>query len=163
MILRRLKYKDSFFMLEWMHDESVVKYLKADFASKTIDDCNEFIKDSLDSSENLHLAVVDDNDEYMGTVSLKHIHENSAEFGITVRKCAMGKGYSKYAMNEIIRKGFEELHLDLIYWCVAPENKRAVRFYDKNNFLRCACPSVVHGYTKEEKERYIWYCKERKM
>lgn len=37
----------------------------------------------------------------MGTVSLKKIQNGVAEFGIVVRKQAMGKGYSKYGMDEI--------------------------------------------------------------
>ena len=86
--------------------------------------------------KNLHLAVVDDNNTYMGTVSLKNIENDAAEFAITVRKNAMGKGFSKYAMSEIIRIGLEELNLKSIYWCVSPENKRAVKFYDKNGYMR---------------------------
>lgn len=157
MQLRKLELRDAELMLEWMHDESVVKDLKADFSGKTIEDCYAFINGALTSTEDLHLAIADDNGEYMGTVSLKHIHDKSAEFGITVRKSAMGKGYSRYGMDEILRKGFEELDLDFVYWCVDPVNKRAVRFYDKNGFLRSKCPSVVQGYLKEEIERYIWY------
>lgn len=41
-----------------------------------------------DTRKNLHLAIVDENDEYMGTVSLKNIEEDKAEFAITVRKNA---------------------------------------------------------------------------
>ena len=157
MQLRKLDTKDAVHMLEWMHDESVVKDLKTDFASKTINDCQRFISDSFTSAENLHLAIVDDNNEYMGTVSLKHIHDGSAEFGITIRKCAMGKGYSKYGMDEIIRIGFEKLNLKQVYWCVDPVNKRAVRFYDKNGYERCECQSLTQGYTQEEMKRYLWY------
>ena len=94
----------------------------------------------------------------MGTVSLKHITKISAEFGITVRKCAMGKGYSKYAMQQIIDKGFKRLGLQSIYWCVAPENHRAVRFYDKNKYDRCVAPVEAQKfYTPEEITHYIWY------
>ena len=42
MNLRKLKEKDAPLMLEWMHDSSVTGGLKADFASKTIDDCKVF-------------------------------------------------------------------------------------------------------------------------
>lgn len=30
-------------MFEWMHDETVVKDMQADFSSKTLEDCNLFI------------------------------------------------------------------------------------------------------------------------
>ena len=70
----------------------------------------------------------------MGTVSLKNVEDGSAEFAITVRKSAMGRGYSWYGMEEIIRLAFEEFGLESVYWCVSRENERAVRFYDKHNF-----------------------------
>ena len=159
MRLRRLNEKDAKYMLEWMHDESVVKDLQADFLSKTIDDCKNFIKDSLTSDHNAHYAIVDEKDEYMGTVSLKNISSNYAEFGITVRTKAMGKGYSKYAMNEIIRIAFEEKGLNTVYWCVSPKNERAVRFYDKNGYNKTDASLLPIGdnYTSKQINYYIWY------
>ena len=159
MKLRMLKEKDAPLMLEWMHDISVVEDLKADFLHKTIGDCEEFIKNSAENGQNLHMAVVDDSDTYMGTASLKHIGEGMAEFGIVVRKSAMGKGYAHYAMNEIIRIGFDRLKLKMIYWCVSPENLRAVRFYDKNGYHRMnSAPEAASPYySEEELQRYIWY------
>ena len=133
MNLRKLELKDAPLMLEWMHDPDVVQNMQADFAHKTLSDCENFIRVSHTDDKNLHLAVVDDNNTYMGTVSLKNIENDAAEFAITVRKNAMGKGFSKYAMSEIIRIGLEELNLKSIYWCVSPENKRAVKFYDGSN------------------------------
>lgn len=158
MKLRKLQVEDAPFMLEWMHDDSVVHDLRTNFAAKTLEDCISFIKMAQDTNENLHLAIVDENDTYMGTVSLKHITQTSAEFGITVRKCAMGKGFSKYAMQNIIETGFKQLGLQKIYWCVAPENQRAVRFYDKNMFHRCLAPAEAQNiYSAGEINHYLWY------
>ena len=158
MQLRMLRPSDAHLMLEWMHDDFVVHDMKTNFASKTLEDCVAFINAAQDTTENLHLAIADDNDMYMGTVSLKHITKTTAEFGITVRTCAMGKGFSRSAMQGIIKKGFAEIGLHKIYWCVAPENKRAVRFYDKNNYKRCKAPEeAIAFYTNKELYRYIWY------
>ena len=93
MKLRKLLQKDSTRMLEWMHDPFVVEKLQANFAAKTMDDCISFIENSEDA-ENVHLAITDDDDLYMGTVSLKHITDDNAEFAITVHRDAMGNGYS---------------------------------------------------------------------
>ena len=133
MYLRELKEEDAPLMLAWMHDESVVGKLRGNFASKTIEDCKDFIASSI-SETNIHLAIASDTDEYMGTVSLKNIEDGSAEFAITVRKEAMSKGYSWFGMEAIIDKAFNELNLESVYWCVSRENERAVRFYDKHNF-----------------------------
>ena len=134
MYLRKLELKDATLMLAWMHDKSVTEKLQADFASKTIDDAESFIKMSWDNKTDLHLAIASDTDEYMGTVSLKHIENGAAEFAITVRAEAMGKGYSWFGMESIIEKAFNELDLESVYWCVSRDNSRAVRFYDKHNF-----------------------------
>lgn len=136
MKLRELAKKDAFYMLEWMHDEDVVKSLRGNFLEKTIEDAKAFIHMASDKVSNIHLAIVSDEDEYMGTVSLKNIDKknNSAEFAITVRKIAMGRGYSWYGMEEILRLAFEKYGLESVYWCVSKSNERAVRFYDKHNF-----------------------------
>lgn len=160
MKLRKLNLSDAPLMLEWMHDENVVENLQANFAAKTLADCEAFIRSCADSSENLHMAIADDADEYMGTVSLKHIRKDrkDAEFAITIRAGAMGKGISAFGMREIIRIGLEELGLDCVYWCVSPDNKRAVRFYDKNGYPRVSVSSLEPmGYTQEQLRYYIWY------
>lgn len=133
MHLRELKIEDAPFMLAWMHDEGVVGNLLGNFASKTIEDCEYFIESSI-SESNIHLAIASDTDEYMGTVSLKNIEDGSAEFAITVRKEAMGRGYAWFGMEDILRKAFDELELESVYWCVSRKNVRAVRFYEKHNF-----------------------------
>lgn len=161
MKLRKLQQKDAPLMLEWMHDESVVEFMGANFAEKTIEDCERFIQSSQQDEENINLAIVDDADEYMGTVSLKHINKNEgvAEFAVTIRKCAMGKGYSAYGMEEILAMGLSEVGLSKIYWCVSQRNERAVRFYDKNGYTRTEdIPEVIKkAYTDEQMSQFIWY------
>lgn len=157
MKLRRLKLCDADRMLEWMHDSSVVEYLQADFKDKTINDCYNFIKNSY-SDSCIHMAITDDNDLYMGTVSLKNITKDAAEFAITVHRDAMGKGYAIWAMKKMIDNGFTKLNLKSIYWCVSQSNHRALRFYDKNGYSRTdACEINVIGYFKEQINSYIWY------
>lgn len=159
MKLRKLKQQDAPFMFEWMQDESIVENLQANFAEKTVEDCERFIDASENNQSDMHLAIVDENDIYMGTVSLKHITDIDAEFAITIRNVAMGKGYSKYAMEEIIRIGLEELNLKRIFWCVSSDNKRAVRFYDKNGYQKFDVEkeSIIRGYTTDQIEKYLWY------
>lgn len=159
MKLRILELKDAPLMLEWMHDKSVVEDLRTNFLSKTMEDCENFIKSSWNDQRNWNKAIVDDEDVYMGTVSLKNIKDNTAEFGITVRAAAMGKGYAISAMQEALKIGFEEMGIDRVYWCVSQDNKRALRFYDKNGFSRvdASVLDMIEGYTKEQIESYVWY------
>lgn len=157
--MRKLERKDAPLMLEWMHDPDVVQYLSANFASKTLEDCNSFIESSCKDPANVHMAIVSDEDEYMGTVSLKSIdHEaGNAEFAITVRKTAMGKGYSWHGMVEIFKYAFEKLGLQSVYWCVSENNARACRFYDKHGFRRIVdiSPDMLARY--EDRNDLRWY------
>lgn len=165
MNIRELKLKDAPLMLEWMLDKSVVKYLQVDFCNKTIDDCRNFITASWKDETNIHLAIVDDADTYMGTVSLKHIdmYRKQAEFAIAIRLCAMGRGISQYGMKEILRKGFKEMGLEKIFWCVSENNKRAIRFYEKNGYKRTNMNIIPYtgGYSASQRQSYIWYQAEK--
>ena len=159
MRLRDLELKDAPLMLEWMHDESVVEKLSGNFKEKTLTDAESFILSSANKEQDIHLAIVTEDDEYMGTVSLKSIDkkDSSAEFAITVRKSAMGKGFSWYGMKEIIRLAFEKYGLKNIYWCVSRKNARAVRFYDKHNYHETTdiSDSILHRY--ENMDDLKWY------
>lgn len=168
MNLRELKPQDASFMLEWMHDTSVIRYMRKDFASKTLEDCKRFILAAQKDSDCLHRAIADEEGRYMGTVSLKHIDtvNHCAEFAIIVRKEAMGRGYSRFGMREIIRYGFEELELQRIYWCVSRQNERAIHFYDKNGYERMeALPEKEHiypiGYSEGQMTSFYWYLIQR--
>ena len=160
MKLRKLKISDAEDMLEWMHDKELCEHMYADFSSKSLDDCLRFIESSSASPNFVHFAIADDADNYMGTVSLKNIQfdEGVAEFGIVVRRCAMGKGYSQYGMREIIKYGFDKLGLNCIVWCVSKFNLRANKFYTKNNY-----PLITERVPASIKEKYagvdnlVWY------
>lgn len=160
MYLRKLKPEDAPLMLEWMHDTDVTGALSGDFASKTLQNCLGFIEASADASVNLHMAIAADDDTYMGTVSLKQIDRQAgnAEFAITVRKEAMRKGYSWFAMVEILKIAFDKLDLNSVYWCVSEKNKRACRFYDKHKFHRALdiSPAIQARYAGLDDLR--WYC-----
>ncbi len=160
MYLRELKHKDAPLMLEWMHDPSVVENLKANFAAKTLKDCETFISEAPADPDNIHLVIADEQDTYMGTVSLKHIHrqEGWAEFAIVIRTAAMGQGISREAMQEMLRFGSESQKLQKIYWCVSTENARAVRFYDKNGYCRTDdVPSQLLADYSDEADVLLWY------
>lgn len=159
MKIRQLKEKDAPLMLEWMHDETITAPLKKDFAAMTIKDAESFIQKAQTMDRDLHLAIVDETDTYMGTVSLKNITEGSAEFEIAIRSSAMKKGFARFGMEEIVKIGFEIYGLTQIYWLVNPENPRALRFYDKNGYQRVKPGKILHieGYSEEEIERHIWY------
>lgn len=161
MRLRKLRPEDASLMLEWMHDPDAVAHLQGNFTEKTLEDCKAFISASEQNPEQLHLAITDEDDTYMGTVSLKHINRQrgDAEFAIAIRRCAMGKGFSQFAMQQILQIGFQEMGLQTVFWCVSPENYRAVRFYDKGGYSRTEAADVdaLRYYGPNQLKKLLWY------
>ena len=137
MKFRKLELKDAEAMLEWMHSKNVVEMLAQNFENKSLEDCKQFIKNANeDESIFLHRAICNDKDEYLGTVSLKHINmqDRNAEYAISMREKAMGTGASMYGTKEILKYAFDELQLEKVYLNVISENVRAKKFYAKAGF-----------------------------
>ena len=135
MKLRVLEKKDVNGMLEWMHDEDVNKFFRFHAPDMTSEKAENFIKNSF-TKENRHYAVVDENDEYLGTISLKNINyeDKNAEYAISMRRCTWGKNISREATKMILDIAFGELELQKVYLNVLSENERAVAFYRKVGF-----------------------------
>ena len=152
--LRPLKNEDADRMISWMHDEYVTCNMNKDFGAMTLDDCISFIEKSRIDNNNIHMAVTDENDHYLGTVSLKEITNKRAEFAIVMCRDTFGKGISISAMELMLEVGFTRCGLDIIYWYVSKDNDRALMFYDKNGFNRVS-EANVQGYNFDT--RFIWY------
>ena len=121
-------------MLEWQHDENVMRYLQFDGANKTLVDVQKFIEQAQDCCENLHLAVTADNDKYYGTVSLKNIDKakGEAEYAIALHPDFWGGG--TFVSLELLHIAFVDLGLHRVYLNVIEDNQRAVRLYEKLGF-----------------------------
>lgn len=149
-------------MLQWMHDTDAVAYLQGHFLEKTLSDCLDFIAGSRDDESQLHLAIAGEDDVYLGTVSLKHIdrQRNDAEFAIAIHPDAMGTGCAGEAMRQILSIGMKNLGLRRIFWCVDPENRRAVRFYEKGDYPKVGAQTVnaERYYTPQRINQLQWYC-----
>lgn len=156
--IRELKLKDSKFMLEWMHDKNVIEFFSQDFLNKTFIDVKKFIKKSQMDKKNINYAIVDENDEYLGTASLKNIDlkNKNAEYAISIRTKAMGKDVSKTATNLVLKCAFKEMHLHKIYLCVAEDNKRAIKFYEKYGF-KYEGIFTEHIYRNEKYINMLWF------
>ncbi len=140
MRLRRLEQKDAEGMLEWMHDPDIQKNFRFSFERKTIKEVLDFIHSStIIPKENgdVHFAIVNNQDEYMGTISLKKIdcYMSNAEYAICLRKVAQRNGIAEKATREILRIAFEEWDLHRIYLNVISDNYRAIKLYEKCGFV----------------------------
>ncbi|WP_165253947.1 GNAT family protein [Adlercreutzia sp. ZJ304] len=134
--LRALRESDAKGMLEWMHDDNIASVFQYNFRSMTLDDVLTFIEQTKQGGLSLHFAIVDANDEYMGTVSLKNIDNKNrnAEYAISTRAKAHGTGIANRATLDVLHYAFRELNLHKVYLNVRTDNVRANRFYEKVGF-----------------------------
>ena len=156
--LRKLKIKDAPLMLEWMQDPSISCFFRFDAQSMTVADCEKFIESIDDDSDSIHYAIVNEDDEYLGTISLKNIdfEKKEAEYAISTRKKAHGTGAAMAATKEILRIAFEELKLEQVYLNVLKENGRANAFYRKVGFQSDYCEENAVEICGEKKD-LNWY------
>lgn len=141
--LRPLKMKDAPRMLEWMRNDDVTHFLNIGGSDTEMETVENFIRSTADESVNVHRAVVNSDDTYLGTISLKNIDRDrkEAEYAVAMHMDAIGTGASAKATELICQLGFEELGLERIVLCVREENQRAVKFYKKTGFVSIICPA----------------------
>lgn len=160
-MLRELCAKDARYMYEWMNDSKILNGLSDKFKNMSLQKCMLFIENSTENTNDLHLAIADYNDEYMGTVSLKHIDTtyHIAEFAIVLRTKALGQGLGREAMESILAIGFKKYGLNVIYWQVLKENSHAIGFYDHLGYHRTAVlpDQIIRPYGGIHNESFLWY------
>lgn len=139
MKLRLLEEKDVEGMLDWMHDPKVNCFFRFNAENMTEERAVNFVKsaqESAEKKETFHFAIVDDADQYMGTISLKEIDWDAkvAEYAISLRSVAQGKGYGSQATKEVLKYAFENLNLNRVFLNVLSDNESAIRMYKKCGF-----------------------------
>ena len=133
--LRRLEEKDIPGMLEWMHDPEINRWFRFDAASMTEERVKKFIAGSF-TETNRHYAIADDDDNYLGTISLEDIDRENANalYAVSLRADAWGKDIAYTATKMLLDIAFRELDLERVYLNVLSDNGRAKRFYEKAGF-----------------------------
>ena len=159
--LRELETRDADGMLEWMHDPEIQKQFRIPMGEKTLEDALMFIETAdvrLLDGKNIHYAIADEEDEYLGTISLKGINlvDKNAEYAISLRKRAQGKGIAFWATREILQKAFCQHGLERIYLNVLSDNIKAIYLYERCGFVYEG-EFRRHIFLKGEYKTLKWY------
>ncbi len=138
--LRKLEEKDAEGMLEWMYDPEIQKRFRFNADGKDLDSVLGFIRQAdvqLIHGKDIHYAITDANDEYLGTISLKSIDltDKKAEYAISLKGRAQGRGIATEATSKILKLAFEDYGLERIYLNVFSDNYPAIRLYERVGFV----------------------------
>ena len=158
MELRKLCLKDAPRIFEWMKDPLCYVHFRFDPEKVTIESIQDFINKANQPSNDCHFAIVDEFDDYLGTISLKNINETDkcAEYAIAIRPGSSGKGLGYKATIAILNIAFNEFDLNRVYLNVWPENKRAIALYLKCGF-KPEGEFREHVYVRGEFKNLLWY------
>lgn len=137
MLLRKPKEKDAEGILSWMHDPATREIFATDFTSFTLNNVLDFIHNANIDDKNVNFVCVDNDDNYLGTISLKNINHSAknAEYAVSFCRRSHGTGAAAFATKEILKYAFETLGLERVYLNVLPDNLRANAFYKKMGFV----------------------------
>lgn len=135
--LRELYLEDSEYIFQMINDKDISKnfiFTRYPYSKENIID---FIKNSWNNKDNIHYAISNEDNEYLGAISLKNVNyiDRNAEYAIIVRKEYWGTNTSKLATLKILEYGFNTINLNKIYLNVLSTNIRAIKFYEKIGFI----------------------------
>ena len=155
--LRRLEAKDIPGMLEWMHDPEINRWYRFDAVSMTEERAEKFIAGSFTETDR-HYAIADDDDNYLGTISLEDIDRVNAHalYAVSLRAKAQGHDIALAATKMLLEIAFRELDLERVYLNVLSDNMRAKRFYEKAGFHYEGC-FRKHLKLRGEWRDWDWY------
>jgi RimJ/RimL family protein N-acetyltransferase len=157
--LRELRIEDVEKMYEFIENEETASnfiFTRYPFSKEKL---NDFVIKSWSDSKNVHYAILAENGEYAGTVSLKGINyvDRNAEYAIVLRKEFWGKNVAYEATRKIIDYAFNRLNLNKVYLNVLASNKRANKFYEKFGF-EFEGVFKKHLFVGGEYIDLNWYC-----
>lgn len=135
--IRQLELKDAEPMMECLNDKTNTQYMLIGGKCFSYQDCVNFINSTHSDKNNINFAIIDENDNWIGTISLKHVDNKvrQAEYAIITAPHVHGKGYAYKATVELIEYAFTNLNLQRIYLNVTSDNLRAINFYKRCGFV----------------------------
>lgn len=127
----------------WVKDPAIKDNFRFTQRDLSEEDMQKFVQSQVDNDgkSDVSLVLYDLNDpeqNYIGSVSLKHIDEQdkNAELAIVISKEEYrGKGYGQEALYLACEYGFRERGLHKVYLTCVAHNTSAIKSYEKFGFV----------------------------
>ena len=132
--LRKLNIEDaSIRYCNWLNDPEVNKYLET--RKVTIEELRVYIKEKNEKNNCLLFGIFDKNkNEHIGNIKIEAFH-TGVHIGILIgEREYWNKGIGTEATKLLVKHAFDTLDIKSIYLGVIPQNKGAIRIYEKVGF-----------------------------
>ena len=124
-------------MTRWLNEDHDLIY-QNDFYRRLLgEDKTKEMLENWSTGPYMFSVVRDEDDAFMGHVSLFNINQHSVTLGIYLGPEYRAKGYGKEAINLIKNYIFDDLGYRSIHIEVLSYNKRAIKFYKSLGFVIC--------------------------
>jgi RimJ/RimL family protein N-acetyltransferase len=124
--------------LDWFEDESVKKFIMN--RPQSIDELKTYVQEHYERDDSLLLGIYSD-ELHIGNIKFEPISpkKGTAIFGVIIGNSSFrGKGLLQELFPLMSKKLNEVFNIDKIYLGVEPDNVRAIKSYEKCNFVRVA-------------------------
>jgi len=144
-LLKNIALSDATKISKWKSNPQLAKEIMSSFQSIDIQAAEQWIIANTEHKNQELRGIYAKNEhaeELLGISRLMFVDYESknAEFGIYLgEKKYQGQGVGGKALRLMLKIGFEELGLLKIYLKVAEKNKRAIKLYQKLNFIQEGC------------------------
>ena len=137
--LRELERRDLPEINRWRNDPELVEYLGSPFRFINMETDEAWFENYLTHRyEQVRCAIVDEDDQILGLVSLVGISQiqQLASFHIMIgNKEQQNKGIGTFAIREILKHAFMNMNLHRVELDVLADNLRARHLYEKMGFV----------------------------
>ncbi|MBU1018391.1 MAG: GNAT family N-acetyltransferase [Patescibacteria group bacterium] len=135
-LLRPIRHSDIDICWKWINDPEVTRHMAGPFP-ETFEEEQKWFEENLNKKTEKLLAIIDKKtNAHIGNIGIHNLDKDPSLGIIIGEKSYWDKGYGTTAIREALKYCFQELKLSKISLTVSPENKRAIRCYEKVGFKK---------------------------
>jgi len=139
--------------LKMINDKKIQSFIGLSNITVTFDDEMEWVRNNMVSDSLVFSMIEKSTNEYIGNIEIMAKENNVGELGICITTDKQDKHFGQEAIRRILDYAYNDLKLDIVYLNVHKDNPRAIKCYEKCNF-------VIDGKGKNEGDFHMTHQKE---